>query len=86
MQISITVHLEDAKFLVDALGCLQSQSIDLEICMRKDFLKDAATINADSLEAYADSHIQGYRATYLIDTLLSLIEQAEKSNEIARSA
>ena len=81
MQIPITVSLHDAKFLVEALGCLQRQSMNLEICMRKDFLKDPKTMNADDLEAYADSHLQLYRAGYLIDTFLSLIEQAEKSND-----
>ena len=82
MQIQLTVSVHDAKFLVDALGRAQRQNMTLEKCYRKDFLKDPKTLNADDLEAYADSYLQLYRAGYLIDTFISLIEQAEKSEEV----
>ncbi len=81
MQIQITVSVHDAKFLVDALGCAQRQHMTLERCYRKDFLKDPKVLNADDLESYADSYLQLYRAGYLLDTLNSLIERAETSND-----
>ena len=78
MPITITLSLHDAKFLLEALGCAQRQHMTLEKCYRKNFLNDPKTLNADDLEAYADSYLQFYRARYLIDTLLSLIEQSEE--------
>ncbi len=78
MQITITLSVHDAKFVVEALGCAQRQHITLEKCYRNQFLKDPKTLNADDLESYADSYLQFYRAGYLIDTFLPLIEESEE--------